>query len=62
MPAPGATGEDSDEHAAIVNAVLSGDSELAVKLLAAHYQKTADVILQDETIFPELKRVEQAAP
>ena len=28
----------------------------AVKLLTAHYQKTADVILQDEAIFPELRR------
>lgn len=45
-----------DEHAAIVDAVLSGDSDLAVKLLTAHYQRTADVILQDETIFPELRR------
>lgn len=44
-----------DEHAAIATAILSGDPELAVKLLTAHYQKTADVILQDETIFPELR-------
>ena len=49
-----------DEHAAIASAVLSGDSELAVKLLTAHYQKTADVILQDETIFPELRALEKA--
>jgi hypothetical protein len=31
-----------------------------VKLLTAHYQKTADVILQDETIFPELRALDKA--
>ena len=45
-----------DEHAAIVEAVLSGDADLAVQLLTRHYQQTADVILPDETIFPELKQ------
>jgi DNA-binding GntR family transcriptional regulator len=45
-----------DEHAAIVEAVLSGDADLAVQLLTRHYQATADVILPDETIFPELKQ------
>jgi DNA-binding GntR family transcriptional regulator len=45
-----------DEHRAIANVVMSGDAEAAVKLLTAHYQKTADVILQDEAIFPELRR------
>jgi len=45
-----------DEHAAIVEAVLSADAEQAVKLLTSHYQRTADVILQDETIFPELRK------
>jgi DNA-binding GntR family transcriptional regulator len=44
-----------DEHVDITGAVLSGDAELAVKLLTAHYQRTADVLLQDETIFPELR-------
>lgn len=44
-----------DEHLAIVNAVMSGDADEAVKLLVAHYQTTADVILQDEAIFPELR-------
>nr|WP_283806108.1 FCD domain-containing protein [Bradyrhizobium sp. ORS 375] len=44
-----------DEHAAIVTAVLNADVEGAVALLTAHDQRTADVILQDETIFPELK-------
>ncbi|WP_315813272.1 MULTISPECIES: GntR family transcriptional regulator [unclassified Bradyrhizobium] len=45
-----------DEHADIVNAVLDADTERAVALLTAHYQRTADVILQDETIFPELRK------
>ena len=45
-----------DEHAAIVEAVLSGDADVAVQRLTAHYQRTADVILQDEAIFPELQR------
>jgi DNA-binding GntR family transcriptional regulator len=49
-----------DEHAAIVETVLSGDVEQAVQLLIAHYQRTADVILQDETIFPELRRATEA--
>jgi DNA-binding GntR family transcriptional regulator len=48
-----------DEHLAITNAVMSGDADEAVKLLTAHYQKTADVILQDEAIFPELRREQQ---
>jgi DNA-binding GntR family transcriptional regulator len=46
-----------DEHADIANAVLSGDADLATKLLSGHFQRTADVILQDETIFPELRAV-----
>ena len=45
-----------DEHLAIANAVMSGNTDGAVQLLKAHYQKTADVILQDEAIFPELRR------
>ena len=44
-----------DEHLAIVNAVMSGNADEAVALLAAHYQRTADVVLQDEAIFPELR-------
>jgi len=45
-----------DEHQAIADAVLRGDTEEAATLLSAHYQRTADVILQDEAIFPELRR------
>jgi DNA-binding GntR family transcriptional regulator len=45
-----------DEHLAIVNAVMNGNADEAVKLLTAHYQTTADVILQDEAIFPELRQ------
>ena len=44
-----------DEHLAIVTAVMSGNADEAVALLAAHYQRTADVVLQDEAIFPELR-------
>ena len=45
-----------DEHQAIADAALRGDTEEAVRLLSAHYQRTADVILRDEAIFPELRR------
>jgi hypothetical protein len=34
--------------------VIRGNADEAVKLLIADYQKPADVILQDEAIFPEL--------
>jgi DNA-binding GntR family transcriptional regulator len=44
-----------EEHLAIANAVMRGDADAAVKLLTAHYRTTADVILQDEAIFPELR-------
>jgi DNA-binding GntR family transcriptional regulator len=50
-----------DEHAAIADAVLSRDADLVVNLLTAHYQRTADVILQDESIFPELRRAEKSS-
>ncbi|MGA7807051.1 GntR family transcriptional regulator [Bradyrhizobium sp.] len=43
------------EHLAIATAVMSGHGDEAVALLTAHYQKIADVILQDEGIFPELR-------
>jgi DNA-binding GntR family transcriptional regulator len=45
----------TDEHQAITTAVLSGAADDAVALLAAHYNQTAEVILQDEQIFPELR-------
>ena len=44
-----------EEHLAIATAVMSSNTDEAVRLLMAHYQKTADVILQDEAIFPELR-------
>ena len=44
-----------EEHLAIATAVMRGNTDEAVRLLMAHYQKTADVILQDEAIFPELR-------
>jgi len=43
-----------DEHLAIVNVVMQGSADEAARMLSAHYQKTADVILQDEDIFREL--------
>jgi len=39
---------------------MSGNTDEAVRLLTAHYQKTADVILQDEAIFPELRREQKS--
>ncbi|WP_299719297.1 GntR family transcriptional regulator [Tardiphaga sp.] len=51
----------ADEHQAILNAVLSKDAEVAVALLTTHYGRTAEVILQDEQIFPELKRLDEFA-
>ena len=45
----------ADEHQAIMDAVLSKDANAAVALLAAHYSRTAEVLLQDRQIFPELK-------
>ena len=44
----------ADEHQAIKSAVLSGRANEAVALLRAHYKQTAEVILQDRRIFPEL--------
>lgn len=48
------------EHLAIATAVMCGNTDEAVRLLTAHYQKTADVILQDEAIFPELRRQQKS--
>ena len=44
----------SDEHLAILNAVLDKNAERAVSLLSGHYAATAEVIIKDEAIFPEL--------
>jgi DNA-binding GntR family transcriptional regulator len=51
----------TDEHQAIMAAVLSGDADHAVDLLTAHYRQTAEVILQDKQIFSELHEGEDAA-
>jgi DNA-binding GntR family transcriptional regulator len=40
-----------EEHEAIVKTVLDGDANKAVRLLIAHYQATADIILADSAIF-----------
>jgi DNA-binding GntR family transcriptional regulator len=45
----------ADEHQAIMTAVLSGRADEAVALLTAHYQQTANVVLRDQRIFPELR-------
>jgi DNA-binding GntR family transcriptional regulator len=45
----------ADEHQAILSAVLSGGTDQAVALLTAHYRQTAEVILRDQRIFPELR-------
>jgi DNA-binding GntR family transcriptional regulator len=47
----------ADEHQAIMNAVLGKNVEAAVALLAEHYRRTAEVILLDEQIFPELNGI-----
>lgn len=39
------------EHQAIVDAVLGGDADEAVRLLNAHYRQTADIILADARLF-----------
>ena len=44
----------ADEHQAIMDAVLSKDADAAVAMLTAHYSRTAEVLLQDRQIFPEL--------
>ncbi len=44
----------TDEHQAIMDAVLSGNADRAVELLQKHYTQTAEVILEDQRTFPEL--------
>jgi DNA-binding GntR family transcriptional regulator len=43
-----------DEHRVIMEAAINGDSDKTIALVTEHYQKTANVILADETAFPEL--------
>jgi len=38
-----------------MSAVLSGGTDEAVALLTAHYQQTAEIVLRDQRIFPELR-------
>ena len=51
----------ADEHQAIMTAVLSRQTEDAVALLTAHYKQTAEVILTDQRIFPELHHSSELA-
>jgi len=39
------------EHQAIVDAVLAGDADLAVRLLGTHYRETAEINLADARLF-----------
>ena len=43
-----------DEHRVIMQAAIDGDADQVIRLITDHYQKTANVILADETAFPEL--------
>ncbi len=45
----------ADEHQAILESVLSGDADKAADLLATHYMATAEVILEDKSIFPDAR-------
>ncbi len=51
----------ADEHQAILDAVLAHDAEQASRLLAAHFNATAEVLLEDREVFPEAVLVEVAA-
>ena len=42
---------ERDEHKAIVEAAVGGDADAAVGLLQTHYQRTADMIRNDPTLF-----------
>jgi DNA-binding GntR family transcriptional regulator len=44
----------TDEHQAIMDAVLGGDADHAAALLTKHYTQTAEVILEDQRTFPNL--------
>jgi DNA-binding GntR family transcriptional regulator len=47
-PLPRSASRDVEaEHAAIVQAALDGDTDLTVSLLADHYNRTADIILNN---------------
>ena len=38
----------------IMQAAIDGETDKVIALITEHYQKTANVILADETAFPEL--------
>lgn len=42
-----------DEHEAITKAIIAGDADQAVKLLTAHFQASAALLLQDPALFAE---------
>lgn len=43
--------QEVDEHKAILDAALAGDAATVSGYLNAHYRKTADIILQDQSLF-----------
>jgi DNA-binding GntR family transcriptional regulator len=44
----------AEEHQAILDAVLARDADQATTLLAAHFTATAEVLLEDRVVFPEV--------
>jgi DNA-binding GntR family transcriptional regulator len=46
---------EREEHKAMLDAVITGDAAAAIQLLTAHYQQTANIILADAELFPEIK-------
>ncbi|MFL9879785.1 GntR family transcriptional regulator [Herbaspirillum rhizosphaerae] len=44
---------EQSEHKDILDAALAGDADSVVKLLTSHYRATADIILEDSTLFPK---------
>ncbi|TDY15508.1 GntR family transcriptional regulator [Paraburkholderia sp. BL6665CI2N2] len=43
---------EREEHEEMLKAVVSGDCDRAIELMKNHYQKTADIILADASLFP----------
>jgi DNA-binding GntR family transcriptional regulator len=43
--------QEVDEHKAILDAALAGDAATVTGYINSHYRKTADIILQDQSLF-----------
>lgn len=50
------------EHKAIVEAVLARNANAACRLLAAHLQRTADILLASDAPFDDVPRPDKTAP